>query len=60
MEAVLRETLWLRTTGRAAYVLVQNYFLYAELAAIRQRVCLWLWEYTLHIECQEEVMASYA
>ena len=60
LESALRETLWLRITDRAGYVLVQNYFLYAERAANRQRVCLWLWDDTLHIDYQDEVLASYA
>jgi hypothetical protein len=60
LEVALRETLWLRTTDRAGYVLVQNYFLYAERAANRQRVCLWLWDDMLHIDCRDEILASYA
>ena len=60
LEAALGEMLWMRTTDRAGYVLVQNYFLYAERAANRQRVCLWLWDDTLHIDCQDEVLARYA
>ena len=39
--------------------MVQNYFLYAERALARQPVCLWLWEDTLQIEHQDELLASY-
>jgi transposase InsO family protein len=35
-----RELLWTRTLDRAGYALVQNYYLYGERAANRQRVCL--------------------
>jgi transposase len=59
LEAAMGETLWMRTTDRAGYVLVQNYFLYAERAANRQRVSLWLWDDTLHIDHRDEVLASY-
>jgi hypothetical protein len=34
--------------------LVQNYYLYGERAANRQRVCLWLWGDTLRIDCRDE------
>jgi len=54
-----RELLWTRTLDRAGYALVQNYYLYAERAASRQRVCLWLWDDTLRIDCQDELLASY-
>jgi hypothetical protein len=54
-----RELLWKRTLDRAGYALVQNYYLYAERAASRQRVCLWLWDDTLRIDCRDELLASY-
>lgn len=54
-----RELLWTRTLDRAGYALVQNYYLYGERAANRQRVCLWLWGDTLRIDCRDEVLASY-
>jgi hypothetical protein len=54
-----RELLWTRTLDRAGYALVQNYYLYGERAASRQRVCLWLWDDTLRIDCRDELLASY-
>lgn len=54
-----RELLWTRTLDRAGYALVQNYYLYGERAANRQRVCLWLWDDTLRIDCRDELLASY-
>jgi transposase len=54
-----RETLWNRKTNKAGYVLVQNYYLYAERALSRQRVCLWLWDDTLSIDHRDELLASY-
>lgn len=54
-----RELLWTRTTNTAGYVLVQNYYLYAERALNRQRVCLWLWDDTLRIDHRDELLASY-
>ena len=54
-----RELLWTRTTNAAGYVLVQNYYLYAERALNRQRVCLWLWDDTLRIDHRDELLASY-
>ena len=54
-----RETLWNRKTNKAGYVLVQNYYLYAERALNRQRVCLWLWDDTLRIDYRDELLASY-
>jgi hypothetical protein len=59
LNAAFRETLWNRTTTRAGYVLVQNYYLYAERALNRQRVCLWLWDDTLRIDYRDELLASY-
>ena len=59
MNAAFRETLWKRMTNRSGYVVVQNYFLYAEQALARQPVCLWLWENTLQIDHQDELLASY-
>jgi transposase InsO family protein len=50
---------WQRTLDRAGYVLLQNYYLYAERAAGRQRVCLWLCDDALHIDCRDELLASY-
>jgi transposase len=50
---------WQRTLDKAGFVLLQNYYLYAEKAANRQRVCLWLCDGTLHIDCQDELLASY-
>jgi transposase len=54
-----RETLWKRMTNQAGYVVVQNYYLYAERALCRQPVCLWLWEDSLQLEHQDEPLASY-
>lgn len=54
-----RETLWNRKTNKGGYVLVQNYYLYAERALSRQRVCLWLWDDTLRIDHCDELLASY-
>ena len=59
LDQAFRETLWQRTTNRAGYVVVQNYYLYAERALQRQPVCLWFWEDALQIEHQEELLASY-
>ncbi|HEX8833273.1 MAG TPA: helix-turn-helix domain-containing protein [Abditibacteriaceae bacterium] len=59
MNRAFRELRWQRVADRAGYVLVQNYYLYAERAASRQRVCLWLWDDTLKIDCRDEVLASY-
>lgn len=59
MSRAFRELLWTRTLDRAGYVVVQNYYLYAERAASRQRVCLWLWDDTLRIDCRDELLASY-
>jgi hypothetical protein len=53
------EMLWTRTLNDAGYALVQNYYLYGEQAASRQRVCLWLWDDVLRIDCQDELLASY-
>ncbi len=50
---------WQRTLDAAGFVLLQNYYLYAEKAANRQRVCLWLCDDTLHIDCHDELLASY-
>ena len=59
MSHAFRELLWTRTLDRAGYALVQNYYLYGERAASRQRVCLWLWDDTLRIDCRDELLASY-
>ena len=59
MSHAFRELLWTRTLDRAGYALVQNYYLYGERAASRQRVCLWLWDDNLRIDCRDELLASY-
>lgn len=59
MHRAFRELRWQRVADRAGYVLVQNYYLYAERAASRQRVCLWLCDDTLRIDCRDELLASY-
>ena len=40
-------------------MLIQNYYLYAERAASRQRVCLWLYAGTLRIAYGDEVLSTY-
>jgi hypothetical protein len=59
LNRAFRETLWNRVTNRAGYVMVQNYYLYAERALSRQPVSLWLWEDTLRIDHRDELLASY-
>lgn len=59
LNRAFRETLWKRVTNRAGYVVVQNYYLYAERALSRQPVSLWLWEDTLRIDHRDEPLASY-
>lgn len=59
LQSAFRDKLWNRLTSRSGYVVIQNYYLYAERALVKQPVCLWLWEDTLHIEHQEEQLASY-
>ncbi len=59
MTRAFRELRWQRMTDRAGYVLIQNYYLYAERAASRQRVCLWLYDDALRIDYRDEVLATY-
>lgn len=59
MNRAFRELRRQRVADRAGYVLVQNYYLHAERAASRQRVCLWLCDDTLRIDCRDELLASY-
>lgn len=48
-----------RTVNRYGFVSIQRYYIYAEQGLSRQRVSVWIYEGSLHIEYQDALLAQY-